>query len=377
MSNQQEKEHLKKLGQITKDYLYDNDKRVVNAIQEGFEISKKQLEDGALKDEIAQEFKKSFGMSFDDAFDQLLIACYNTAQYERGLEVCDFFEKFELGQHEEIIRERAELFGHLGEFVKAEKILQDLLVSESDEIWNYISLGDLYYFWQILPEKQDLKRAENWYYKAFDRQLGAGTEDGFVLLERLGEVCVERLRRKAEKDLLQMLEEAHIGKWMALQELKRTVYISGPDSVVFNHLQMEIFHRYNDLDKANNALRILTDAYNLMPSKALDDLCPFQMSEYYCSGEHTNRIVTEKIEAFIKEMETGNVLSPARAEGAEAFSLFQEKFMEGIDGVTGQKRSKLLQDEQKAIAKQIKTGEFIWTGFVKYRNSDSVSNSPE
>ena len=183
-----------------------------------------------------------------------------------------------------------------------------------------------------------MQRAESWYYKAFDRALGAGTEEGDALVERLGDVCVGRLKRASLKKLLELMESLHVGKWMALAELTRSVYITGSESVVFNHLQGEISNKAKDINQANGYLHTLMNAYNLMPQRDLNGLCPFQMAEYYSQGEHSNRIVGEKMQAVIKAMELGSQFSPMNAEGAEAFSKFQMDFMEGIDQVTGKKR---------------------------------------
>lgn len=374
MFTQEQLLKLKTFGLIAKQHLYENDKRVVNCFQEAFEILEVQLI-GFVEEKnyILKHFKKTLGFGFPDAFNEFEIACYNTAQYERGLEICDLAEKFELIPQDDILSERAELYGHLGEFKKAEQILTQLLEKDPNDVWSYIKFGDLYYNSQVLPEKQDLRRAESFYYKAFDKGIGAETEDGLDLIERLGDVCVERLRRKAEKNLLELLEEYHIGRWLALEALKNNVNISGHDGVIFSHLQMEIFHKVKDHEKANIALQTLTNAYNLMPQEALDGLCPFQMAEYYRDGEHTSRIIAEKMLAYQKAVDKGSIPAPTGAEGAEAFSTFQENFMKGIDTVTGKQRTKVLDAEQKKVEKEIDSGEFLWMGFIKYRYIDDLS----
>jgi len=64
-----------------------------------------------------------------------------------------------------------------------------------------------------------------------------------------------------------------------------------------------------------------------MPKRYLDDLCPFQMGEYYSEGEHGPRIIREKMVAADKAMQTGALISPMGAEGAEAFSEFQDAML--------------------------------------------------
>lgn len=365
---------LKTLGQITKAHMGDNDKRVANAVHEAFEIMEKEVRVyPQRRDEILRHFKGAFGLAHNEAWEECIIACYNTAQYHRGLEFCRLAEKLNLLPDDELEAERAQFYGHLGEFVKAEEALDHLLQRDPKNVWSYINYGDLYYLWQLLPEKQNLHKAEEWYYKAFDKDIGVGAEDGTVLIERLGDICVEKLRRTAEKKLLKMLVDLRIGGWRTLEKFKQGVYVSSSESVIFHHLQTEIFNKNQNLQKANKALAILTDAYNLMSQKYLNDYCPFEMAEYYGEGEHTERIIAEKMEAYTRALEQGRVPSLVGAEGAEAFSKFQEEFMQGVDAVTGKKRARALKDEQGIIQKQVDKGQFLWFGFVKYRGIDDLS----
>jgi tetratricopeptide (TPR) repeat protein len=357
---------LKALGKIAAAHLGSNDKRVANAIYEAFMI---------LEAQFAVHFdkwEKEFGFSFGEAFDEFVMACLNTAQYHRGLEICALVEKFNLLSVDGTAAEKAEFYGRLGEFKEAENILDRLLQQDPDDIWNYIHYGDLYSHWQMLPEEQDLLKAEKWFYRAFDKKLGLGTEEGEILIERLGEICIERLRRHAETKLLRILENAHIGGWMALEAMKQGIYIQGPDGIVLSHIQSELSEKASDIKQANEYLTVLMDAYNLMPQRALSELCPFQMAEYYSGGEHTQRIIHEKMDAYTKAIERNEVPTIMSAEGAEAFSRFQEEFMRGTDSLTGKKRGKLLEREQRAIEKSIKKGEFLWSGFLRYRDKDSI-----
>ena len=139
---------------------------------------------------------------------------------------------------------------------------------------------------------------------------------------------------------------------------------------------MEISHKAKDIKQTNSLLGVLTNAYNLMTQRTLDDLCPFQMAEYYAQGEHTARIVSEKFEAFQRAVERNEVSPPTGAEGAEAFSDFQKEFMDGIDQVTGEKRRNVLEKEHKRIAKLMRNGEFVWTGFVKFRGINDLPEVP-
>ena len=80
-----------------------------------------------------------------------------------------------------------------------------------------------------------------------------------------------------------------------------------------------------------------------------------------------------EMQAIIKAMESGSQFSPVNAEWAEAFSKFQTDFMEGTDPLTGKKRHDVLAAESRKVEKQLKKGEFIWEGFVKFRGINDLS----
>lgn len=374
---QEEQNTLRRLGAIAERHLEENDKRVVNAIAEALEILEKVLKNDASVEARAaavKQFENDFRFSAEEAYEEFVVACFNTAQYDRGLEICAMMRAYDLVSEEDDVRaDEAEFYGHLGEIAKAEAILFAMLGKDPQNIWNYIRLGDLYYFWQLLPEKQDLPRAEHWYYKAFDMELGAGTDDGIELCERLGDVCVERLCRSAEEKLFALFERLRIGGRQTFEALKDNVYLRGLESVIFQHIQGMLMQKAGDTERANEYLDILTNAYNLMPQRDLGDWSPFQMTECYTPGEHTARIMSEKFAAYQRKIEAGRITPFAGAEGAEAFSKFQYDFMQEIDAVTGWRRDKVVADEQKQIKKSIRKGTFVWMGFVKFRNIREIS----
>lgn len=379
MFTQEEQNTLRRLGAIAEQHLEENDKRVVNAIGEAFGILEKVLKNNAaIEARVAavKQFASNFGFSAEEAYEEFIIACFNTAQYDRGLEICAMMRAYDLILEEDNVRvDEAEFYGHLGETAKAESILFPLLGKNPQDIWSYIRLGDLYYLWQPLPEKQDLLRAEHWYYKAFDMELGVGTDDGIELCERLGDVCVERLRRFAEEKLFVLLERLRIGGRQTLEALKDAVYMVGPKSPLLQHIQGLLMQKSDNIKQANEYLDIFTNAYNLMPQHDFDDWSPFKMAECYAQGEHTPRIVSEKFAAYQRELEAGRIEPFTGVEGAEAFSKFQYDFMRGIDAVTGQKRDKVVAYEQKQIEKAIRKGTFVWMGFVKFRKIRDISET--
>lgn len=366
-------EHIRALGVIAKSHLYENDKRVANAIHEAFDVLNGGLSASPQNvGVLIGQFERVFGFECVDAFNELMIACYNTAQYDRAIEVCDLMELRGLVSITDLQKERAELLGHQGNIAASEKILREVLDADPNNVWNYINLGDLYYVWQVLPENQDLSRAESWYYKALDQGLG-NSADGAELAERLGDVCVERLRRKSEKQLLQLLEEEHMGHYQSLYELKSNVRVGGVNSVVLQHIQNLILHKVKSEEHVEQALDVLMGAYNLMPQDYLHGLCPFQMKEYYSDGEHSARILKDKMDAYIAAVEKREVPDLLGAEGSERFSHFQIEFMQGLDPVTGKQREKVVNAEYKRTKKQIESGNFVWMGFVKYRHVSDLS----
>ncbi|MFH1426968.1 MAG: hypothetical protein ABIG60_00335 [Patescibacteria group bacterium] len=368
--NQEQKDILKQLGEIAQIYLYQNEKRVTNALHQALEILSIVFKEAELnrREAILEEFEEFTEWDRFDLFEELLVACLNTSQSERGLEIIDLLISLGLYQELDIFEDKASFLSALGRQEEAEQMLKGLLADMPDNLWLYISLGDIYFINTPLEEHQDFAKAEAWYYQAYDREIGKKDREAWeVLLERLGSVTIARLRREIEERLLGLLEKYNIGTYRALEQLKQNIYISSNDSFIFQHLQMKILHKIEKLEEANKALQLLNDAYNLMPQKALDGLSPFEMVEYMPKGEQELRIMDEMFVEFDKKKERECSGKEFGALGSQEFTDFQIGFMKQNDPATNKKRRVIVDKERKKTQKDYESGKIIWVGFEKYR----------
>jgi len=368
--NQKQQEILKQLGEIAEIYLYQNDKRVANSLHQALEIlsaAVKQADSGEFKT-ILKEFERITKWDKSDLSEELLTACLNTSQADRGLEIIDMLITLGLYQEHDLFNDKASFLAALGRQEEAEQMLKKLLADMPDNLWLYIGLGDIYFINTLLDEHQNLAKAETLYYQAYDQEIGKRNRETWeVLLERLGDVTIARLRREVEECLLELLEDYDIGTYRALEQFKKNIYISGHDSVIFQHLQMQIYHKINDINEANDALQILNQAYNFMPQKDLNDLSPFEMVEYMPKGKHELRIMDEMFKKFSDKMSQEDSDKEFGALGSQEFTDFQIEFIAQKDPETGKKRRTIIDKERAKTKKDYKSGKLIWEGFVKYR----------
>lgn len=365
----EDQEEFRELGRIANKHLYENNKRVANALDDALEKLAPLFEQCKLEDrgELLCEFGDIIDFEDDDWFDELMIACLNTGQYERGLYICDRLEKSGVFEKDTLAKDRAHFLARSGRTKDAERLLKDLLEQNEDDLSLYIALGDIYYTYQAQEEKYDLEKAEQWYYKAYDKCLaGSDSEDRIMLLERLGAACVERLRKDKEEELLRLMQGANVGGWETLAQLRKEVYFRGTDSVIFDHLQTRLGH-VDNIEEANRRIHILSDAYNFMPQQRLDHMSPFEMTINFPKGEHTVRIQKEMIEAFEKSKEGIDPHAKVDARFFEEFSEFQQNFLSQNDPQTRKTRGKLIEQELKEAQKECEEGEKIWMGFLDFR----------
>lgn len=358
----------------------ENDRRAVSAYCNAFDLLVSLLRETKLKTErtaVLKEFKGITGLKAVDLIENLYCPCLNTAQYARYLDVLDRAIELRLIDESEFVSDRVEILVCLGNVRGAEELGRQQLESKPDDILSYVLLGDIYYFFERLNERQDLKKAESWYYQAYDKfgWSEQHNEDWEMLVERLTDITIQKLRRSAYRRLLELLQARDIGSFETLHQLIRAVWIVGYDSPILAHMQDGLICSFRekgkDLDKVNHALKVFQDAYNLMPQKGLEDgNSPFEMSIMYPQGPYAHRILKEKNQAMLDYMES---LSPGHqmlAEDFERISEIQEDFMQEKDLETGKRRSKLLEDEQKEIQHRVDNGEMFWTGFTEFRNTD-------
>ncbi|MBU0648729.1 hypothetical protein KJ969_01305 [Patescibacteria group bacterium] len=366
--SQEQEELLKKLGQIARMSLGYNDKRVANALCQALDIlsaALKEIDSSEFKG-LLKQFERISGWDISDLSEELLIACLNTSQFERGLETIDSLISLGLRQERDLLDDKAAFLAALGRQEEAEQMLKGFLADTPDNLWLYIALGDIYFLHIPLDERQNLRKAEAWYYRAYDREIGKKDQEVWeVLLERLGDVTMARLRRRAEARLLELLEKYNIGTCRTLEQLKKSVYITGGEGVILYYLQAEIFSL--DTEQTDEHLQVLTDVYNLSPQKALDGLSPLEILEYMPKGEHELRIVDQMFKEFIKKTKRKDPNEQFGALGSQEFTDFQVEFMEQKDPTTGKKRARLIDKEREKIKKDYDEGRLIWQGFIKYR----------
>jgi hypothetical protein len=360
---------IKELKLITKSNLYNNDKIVIDAslrmLNIFIEVINSLSEDklAKLKDEFLQI------TNWDDLgfSDELLIACHNSVQNERGLEIIEILISLGLNNFRNTAEDKAIFLNALGQTEEAEKILVELLATEANNIWLYIKLGDLYCLDTVLDEHRNFEKAEAWYYKAYDNNIGKeDLKDWQVLLERLGSVTIERLRSESEKDLLACLKRNNIGTLETLYQLKEHVARLGYNSLILKYLESLLLKNEN-FEDAKRDLETLNNAYNLMTQSGLDNLSPFEMSKFFPAGENELRIKEETL-SFITEHNDYNFTEKEPlAFISQQFLEAQIKFLAQKDEKTGKIRRKLIDKERAQTKKDYENGKFIWMGFVDYR----------
>lgn len=367
---------LMELGFIAEEHVIDNHQRTANALHQALDFlcaALKKSSGERDKAAIKKEFSGLLGMKYDAAIVELHIACLNSGQYGRAIEVMDMAISNSLGVEDDYLEDRAELLVRMGKTEQAEKILREALAQRPDDVWLHIALGDAHYVWQIQDERRDLEKAEQYYYDAYDAGYGdAETEEGLVLLERLGDVCVDRLRASAEKKLLQVLEDLGIGSWRTFSGLRDSVYVGSNQSVMFHHLQAAIGNHAPSLEAANQGLHVLMDAYNLMPQRVLEGQSPFETAASSPHGPETSRIFAEKNRLMAAEIASSEKVGHMDALTSERLTVFQEEFMGGKDPVTGRRRQEVVDQEYRALRKKQERGEWVWMGFLDYRNRSST-----
>ena len=374
----EQKSELAQLGDIAEAHLNKNNKRAANALYAALEMlygahKSAGTESGAAKD-LMEAFEQAVGWDAHDLADELIIACHNTSQCDRGLEAIDMLTELGVCSMREMIADTSAFFAGLGRRDKAEEILKTALSHDPDDVWLYISLGDVYYHNTPLDEDQDFEKAEKWYYAAYDNEIGKRDKESWnALLERLGSVTVDRLRRAAEDRLLRAMEQHNIGGYRTLEQLKANIAIASYDSIILQHMQMRIFSAIQNKTQGDEFLRLLNDVYNLAPQQDLNDLSAFEMVEYMPKGEHELRIMEEMFSAFNEQMPETGAESGFGALGSQAFSDFQVRFIEQKDPATGIKRRTLISRERKKTQQAYERGTLVWEGFTRFRNCSSIS----
>lgn len=368
---------LIELGEIASANFRDNEKRIANALYEALEIVTGVLikeGNGHVEKLAKKEFRGFVGLSPEEAYEEFYVACLNTGQYDRALQMIDSVQKSGLIEEDDLIDDRVELLARNGRAEEAEKLLIEKLEKDPNNVWTYIALGDLYFMNQVQDEKQNIERAEHWYYKAYDGGMGDVDIDGGAdLLERLGDACIERLRRRAEDKLLAYLEQKNIGAWKTLAQLRESIRLTGLNSVLMHHLENEIMRVSDSIEEANKDLRLLIDFYNLSKQNERDGFSPFELSVYTPLGTEELRLRDEMNQEISKWMEKAkNAGGDFGAIEAQSLSDMQTEFYSKKDSLIGKRRWSIIKAERKKTKKQFENGELIWTGFTVFRNTSEL-----
>lgn len=130
---------LRELKTIADRNMTFNDKRVANALHGALDVFAETLKNtGADKLKL---LKKEFEQITDwDDFgfsDELLVACHNTAQYERGLEIIEMLVALKLGDFKETAEDKAAFLAAIGRQGEAEGFLKGFLDKELHNTWLY------------------------------------------------------------------------------------------------------------------------------------------------------------------------------------------------------------------------------------------------
>src|SRR3989338_4264403 len=103
---------LVELSGIAISHFYDNSKRVVNSLYEILMIVKPYFLEPHLEKEkrkILQVFKQVTSENLNDLMEELIVACLNTAQYDRGLEVLNMLVEIGVKNDDDVTDDKAEL----------------------------------------------------------------------------------------------------------------------------------------------------------------------------------------------------------------------------------------------------------------------------
>ncbi|MBI4458188.1 tetratricopeptide repeat protein [Candidatus Uhrbacteria bacterium] len=319
------------------------------------------------RESVIEEFAEAVGHDLGFIEDRLVDACLDLGRYAKGLAVCGLLEKIGSRDPADILHDRVEFLTCLGRAEEAERLLLTALARRPDDAWIYIALGDLSFSYEPQREHRDILRAESWYYRAYDRGLAdESRRGGQVLLERLREACVARLRGERETRLLAALERCGIGGRQTIADLAEEIRTAGTESVLLHHLAAE-FDRHGAIAPGvRHASQLLTDFYEHVPQEAFGGYSHFEMSEYFPVGEHEARIRNEA--SYVVRRGTGSFAGHDNDPRSVArLATLQDEFFEGRDVLTGKERRRVIADERKKTRKLFEEGKLPWKGFLKHR----------
>ena len=310
-------------------------------------------------------FERYTNFRLTDAVHEFVTSCLNLERYGAALEMMRHLTAVGLIENDaDALRDRAELLARVGRGEEAERLLLEAVAERTDETGFYTALADIHYHWQETEEERDFRQAEDWLYQAFDLGLSkSGDEAARDLLEHLGDVCLDRLRRQAENELLILLKVEGLG-WRTLAELRDNVWQDGPSCRLLRHLA-ELFSANVSGEERERRLRVLFAAYEHLPQESLGGYSAFERTELVPPGRHESRVMQELVEAFAQSR--GDNRLEATVLISEEFHSFQRRFMDQLDGQTGRRRAALVAEERSEIRRRFEDDDRPWLGFLRYR----------
>ncbi|MEK9151963.1 MAG: hypothetical protein AAB692_01205 [Patescibacteria group bacterium] len=367
-------EELKDLGDAFCRLGHGGDPRLIAVLERAFVMLEERLtaDDaaGKIRRTIIEEFNDAIGHDVDFVEDRLVDTCLDLGRCAAGLAACDRLERIGERDASDILHDRAEFLARLGPGEEAERLLLGALSRNPEDVWVYIALGDLTFSYEPQKEHRDLVRAETWFYRAYDRGLAdEKNRGGRILLERLRQACIERLRRERETRLLGALGRWSVGGRETLDDLREDVRHSGIRSALFHHVAAEFQRlalRRPAQGDLKTALRMLTEAFDIMPQDVFDGYSVFETNEFFPTGENESRIRTEA--SYVLKRGIGSFAGPDEDPRSIArMATLQGEFFDGRDALTGKERRRVIEDERKKTRKSFEDGKLVWTGFLKYR----------
>jgi len=352
-----EKHRLEEIGLRVRASLQKDDKAVADGLFEAFEMLSARLTafpSDAEQEEVLNAFEKTLGIPLDDAIEDVLEAMLFACDYQRGEEMCQRFARERLADELHMNEHRSEFLVRLGRIEAAESSLISVLGRDNKDAWLYVSLGDVFFTFQPVEALRDLDAADAWYYRGYDRGFANERDEaGKTLLRRLGQVCIERLRRRACARLSNALGLFGMGQNSYVQFLT-TVRKDGPSSQLVAHLRATA--SADDEGRGIELLQAIDDALRFLPQDKLDGLSPFEEEAYLPIGKHEQRIA--------------NAMRATLGDNASSKDVVD--YLEVKDEATGRKRRTVITGEREKAKKLYKDGKVVWKGFLRYREAVNI-----
>lgn len=354
-----EKHRLEEIGLQVKAGLRKDDRAVADALFEAFGMLSSRLmafRSDAEQEEVIVAFSQALGMHVEDAVEECVEAMLFSGDYARGEQMCLRFVRERLADEVHMAEHRAEFLVRLGRVEEGESTLIASLGEDAKDAWLYVSLGDVFFSYQPVEALRDLDAADAWFYRGYDKGLANEKDEaGRTLLRRLGQVCVERLRRRACGRLVNAMALFGMGP-NSYGQFVNAVRKDGDTAPMLAHLRA--IASADENGRGIELLQAVDDAVRHLPQDILDGMSPFEMDAFLPAGKNEQRITAEMRARF------GTIRSMQ-----ETSDFLNEK-----DDATGKLRKTVITGERERARKQHKDGKSVWKGFLKYRETVNLED---